>query len=201
MPRRSLFCVSAPMELVHWYQPRLGGAHLRPHVRTRHSTERGQSSGKKRAVGDVWGHGSRKMKIRPLRHGIEAGMFVPHSKAFVQVAAFSAGVGQGSGGARASKTRRRGVNQRTVDFLSGQTRCFGFRVCYLGLGTSTTTQVPTSRARIACGREAGKTEPNVGGDVCAPSCTAEPALVSRRQSYPLITPMRRFPQLRLIVFL
>ena len=48
MPRRSLFCVSAPTGLVHWYQPRLGGAHLRPHVRTRHSTERGggRDSGK-----------------------------------------------------------------------------------------------------------------------------------------------------------
>lgn len=48
MPRRSLFCVSAPTGLVHWYQPRLGGAHLRPHVRTRRSTERGggRDSGK-----------------------------------------------------------------------------------------------------------------------------------------------------------
>ena len=41
MPRRSLFCVSAPTGLVHWYQPRLGGAHLRPHVLTGRSTERG----------------------------------------------------------------------------------------------------------------------------------------------------------------
>ena len=41
MPRRSLFCARAPTGLVHWYQPRLGGAHLRPHVRTRRSTERG----------------------------------------------------------------------------------------------------------------------------------------------------------------
>ena len=48
MPRRSLFCVSAPTGLVHWYQPRLGGAHLRPRVRTRRSTERGggRDSGK-----------------------------------------------------------------------------------------------------------------------------------------------------------
>ena len=48
MPRRSLFCVSAPTGLVHWYQPRLGGAHLRPHVRTRRRTERGggRDSGK-----------------------------------------------------------------------------------------------------------------------------------------------------------
>ena len=45
MPRRSLFCVSAPTGLVHWYQPRLGGAHSRPRVR---STERGggRDSGK-----------------------------------------------------------------------------------------------------------------------------------------------------------
>ena len=48
MPRRSLFCARAPTGLVHWYQPRLGGAHLRPHVRTRRSTERGggRDSGK-----------------------------------------------------------------------------------------------------------------------------------------------------------
>ena len=48
MPRRSLFCVSAPTGLVHWYQPRLVGAHSRPHVRTRRSTERadGRDSGK-----------------------------------------------------------------------------------------------------------------------------------------------------------
>ena len=35
-------------------------------------------------------------------------------------------------GARASKTRKWGVNQRTVEFLGGQTRFFGFPVCYLG---------------------------------------------------------------------
>jgi len=48
MPRRSLFCARAPTGLVHWYQPRLGGAHLRPRVRTRRSTERGggRDSGK-----------------------------------------------------------------------------------------------------------------------------------------------------------
>ena len=48
MPRRSLFCESAPTGLVHWYQPRLGGAHSRPHVRTRPSTEQGdgRDSGK-----------------------------------------------------------------------------------------------------------------------------------------------------------
>ena len=48
MPRRSLFCARAPTGLVHWYQPRLVGAHLRPHVRTRRSTERGggRDSGK-----------------------------------------------------------------------------------------------------------------------------------------------------------
>ena len=41
MPRRSLFCARAPTGLVHWYQSRLVGAHLRPRVRTRRSTERG----------------------------------------------------------------------------------------------------------------------------------------------------------------
>ena len=35
-------------------------------------------------------------------------------------------------GARASKTRKGGVKQRTVEFLGGQTRFFGFPVCYLG---------------------------------------------------------------------
>ena len=79
MPRRSLFCASAPTGLVHWYQPRLGGAHLHPHVRTRRGTERG-GGGDEAAV----------VKARSWRClvpyykeetgiAIEAGMFPPQS--------------------------------------------------------------------------------------------------------------------------
>ena len=69
MPRRSLFCVSAPMELVHWYQPRLGGAHLRPHVRTRRSTERGggRDSGKSAQLAMFGVTARGHLRLRPNR--------------------------------------------------------------------------------------------------------------------------------------
>ena len=69
MPRRSLFCVSAPTGLVHWYQPRLGGAHLRPHVRTRRSTERGggRDSGKSAQLAMFGVTAAGYFRIRPNR--------------------------------------------------------------------------------------------------------------------------------------
>ena len=135
MPRRSLFCVSAPTGLVHWYQPRLGGAHLRPHVRTRHSTERGQSIGKKRAVGDVWGHGSRKMKIRPLRAWHRSRDVC---STFESVCAGrSLQCGRRSGRAQGGRERPKqeeGCKPADHGRISRWSTPFfwGFRVCYLG---------------------------------------------------------------------
>ena len=126
MPRRSLFCVSAPTGLVHWYQPRLGGAHLRPRVRTRRSTERGggRDSGKARSWRCLGCLSLRRYRAYPSN----AGCLLRIRKCFT---ARSLQCGRVRG-ARASKTRRRGVNQRTVEFLGGPTRFFGFLVCYLG---------------------------------------------------------------------
>jgi hypothetical protein len=69
MPRRSLFCARAPTGLVHWHQPRLGGAHFRPHVRTRRSTERGggRDSGKSAQLAMFGVTAAGYFRIRPNR--------------------------------------------------------------------------------------------------------------------------------------
>ena len=154
MPRRSLFCASAPTGLVHWYQPRLGGAHLRPHVRTRRSTERGggRDSGKSAQLAMFGVTARGHLKSGQTAHSHRSGQVSPAIAHVCTGRSLQCGRVRG---ARASKTRRGGVNQRTVEFLGGQTRFFGFPVCYLGRNHRTTHLPGEKRLRS----RVEKTEP------------------------------------------